>query len=36
KGTGEAAYETVALLPPLEATSPAARALITLLETGGA
>ncbi|MER5294723.1 LysR substrate-binding domain-containing protein [Streptomyces pharetrae] len=36
KGTGEAAYETVALLPPSEATSPAARALITLLETGGA
>ncbi|HZF93226.1 LysR substrate-binding domain-containing protein [Streptomyces sp.] len=36
KGTGEAAYETVALLPPPEATSPAARALITLLETGGA
>ncbi|AIR96591.1 LysR substrate-binding domain-containing protein [Streptomyces glaucescens] len=36
KGTGGAAYETVALLPPPEATSPAARALITLLETGGA
>ncbi|UXY25846.1 LysR family transcriptional regulator [Streptomyces sp. HUAS TT20] len=35
KGTGEAEYETVALLPPETATSPAARALITLLETGG-
>jgi DNA-binding transcriptional LysR family regulator len=34
KGTGEAEYETVALLPPERATSPAARALITLLETG--
>ncbi|MET7684943.1 LysR substrate-binding domain-containing protein [Streptomyces sp. NPDC005423] len=33
KGTGDEAYETVALLPPPEATSPAARALITLLET---
>ncbi|CAL9663921.1 HTH-type transcriptional regulator GltC [Streptomyces sp. enrichment culture] len=36
KGTGEAAYETVALLPPPEATSPAARALMALLETRGA
>ena len=27
-------YETVALLPPPQATSPAARALMTLLETG--
>jgi len=35
KGTGEMVYETVALLPPPEATSPAARALMTLLETGG-
>ncbi|MFF3849152.1 LysR family transcriptional regulator [Streptomyces sp. NPDC002328] len=35
KGTGEVVYETVALLPPPEATSPAARALMTLLETGG-
>ena len=35
KGTGEAAYETVALLPPARATSPAARALMGLLETGG-
>jgi DNA-binding transcriptional LysR family regulator len=35
KGTGEAEYETVALLPPERATSPAARALMTLLETGG-
>jgi DNA-binding transcriptional LysR family regulator len=34
KGTGEAVYETVALLPPPEATSPAARALMGLLETG--
>ncbi|MEU8032023.1 LysR substrate-binding domain-containing protein [Streptomyces sp. NPDC049099] len=34
KGTGEAEYETVALLPPERATSPAARALVTLLETG--
>ncbi|MCX4767505.1 LysR substrate-binding domain-containing protein [Streptomyces sp. NBC_01275] len=36
KGTGEAVYETVALLPPPQATSPAARALMALLETGGA
>ncbi|MGW1915217.1 LysR substrate-binding domain-containing protein [Streptomyces sp. NPDC002076] len=35
KGTGETEYETVALLPPDRATSPAARALVTLLETGG-
>ncbi|MEU1457598.1 LysR family transcriptional regulator [Streptomyces avermitilis] len=32
KGTGETVYETVAILPPSEATSPAARALMTLLE----
>ncbi|GGX70169.1 LysR family transcriptional regulator [Streptomyces anandii] len=31
KGTGEAEYETVALLPTERATSPAARALMTLL-----
>ncbi|MEV5319951.1 LysR substrate-binding domain-containing protein [Streptomyces sp. NPDC052687] len=36
KGTGEAGYETVAVLPPPEATSPAARALMALLETGSA
>jgi DNA-binding transcriptional LysR family regulator len=36
KGTDEAAYETVALLPPPQAASPAARALMTLLETEGA
>ncbi|OIJ93981.1 LysR substrate-binding domain-containing protein [Streptomyces monashensis] len=35
KGADEAAYETVALLPPDRATSPAARALVALLETGG-
>ncbi|MEU2061108.1 LysR substrate-binding domain-containing protein [Streptomyces sp. NPDC013455] len=35
KGWGEREYETVALLPPERATSPAARALVTLLETGG-
>ncbi|MFJ5073085.1 LysR family transcriptional regulator [Streptomyces sp. NPDC088553] len=34
--TGEAVYETVALLPPAQATSPAARALMTLLERGSA
>ncbi|MFI1928449.1 MULTISPECIES: LysR substrate-binding domain-containing protein [unclassified Streptomyces] len=34
KGTGEAVYETVALLPPARSTSPAARALMALLETG--
>ncbi|MFI8891564.1 LysR substrate-binding domain-containing protein [Streptomyces paradoxus] len=35
KGAGDAVYETVALLPPEQATSPAARALMALLETGG-
>ncbi|MGW0420679.1 LysR family transcriptional regulator [Streptomyces sp. NPDC003015] len=35
KDTGETVYETVALLPPAQATSPAARALMALLETGG-
>ncbi|MFF5576034.1 LysR substrate-binding domain-containing protein [Streptomyces luteogriseus] len=35
KGAGDAVYETVALLPPEQATSPAARALMGLLETGG-
>jgi DNA-binding transcriptional LysR family regulator len=35
KDTGAAVYETVALLPPPETTSPAARALMTLLRTGG-
>jgi hypothetical protein len=35
KGTGEAVYETVALLPPRQATSPAARALMALLEASG-
>ncbi|MFG2352302.1 LysR family transcriptional regulator [Streptomyces sp. NPDC048521] len=35
KGTREAEYQTVALLPPDRATSPAARALVTLLETEG-
>ncbi|WP_055527683.1 LysR family transcriptional regulator [Streptomyces graminilatus] len=34
KGTGETVYETVAMLPPPQATSPAARALMALLETG--
>ncbi|CAL9345371.1 HTH-type transcriptional regulator HdfR [Streptomyces sp. enrichment culture] len=33
KGTGGAAYETVALLPAPQATSPAARALMAVLET---
>ncbi|MER6352556.1 LysR family transcriptional regulator [Streptomyces sp. NPDC001634] len=32
KGTGERVYETVALLPPPQATSPAARALMALLK----
>ncbi|MFF8971750.1 LysR family transcriptional regulator [Streptomyces sp. NPDC014995] len=32
KGTGEVVYETVALLPPPQATSPAARALMGLLD----
>ncbi|MET9443448.1 LysR substrate-binding domain-containing protein [Streptomyces sp. NPDC006610] len=36
KGAGDAVYETVALLPPPQATSPAARALMKLLETGSA
>ncbi|MEV5934475.1 LysR family transcriptional regulator [Streptomyces sp. NPDC093250] len=36
KGTGEAAYETVALVPAPRATSPAARALMALLDDGGA
>ncbi|MEU4063459.1 LysR substrate-binding domain-containing protein [Streptomyces wedmorensis] len=31
---GEAVYETVALLPPPQTTSPAARALMSLLERG--
>lgn len=35
KGGHGAEYETVALLPPEQATSPAARALITLLESEG-
>ncbi|MEV7499449.1 LysR substrate-binding domain-containing protein [Streptomyces sp. NPDC093018] len=35
KGTGEAAYETVALLPHEHSTSPAARALVALLESEG-
>ncbi|MGW4735253.1 LysR family transcriptional regulator [Streptomyces shenzhenensis] len=34
KGSGESEYETVALLPPERSTSPAARALMTLLEAG--
>lgn len=34
KGTGDAEYETVALLPPPAATSPAARALMALLDAG--
>ncbi|NEY35386.1 LysR family transcriptional regulator [Streptomyces sp. PRKS01-65] len=33
KDTGETAYETVALLPPPHAASPAARALMAVLET---
>ncbi|AWW41160.1 LysR family transcriptional regulator [Streptomyces sp. AS58] len=32
KGIGDAVYETVALLPPPQATSPAARALMSVLE----
>ncbi len=36
KGTRETVYETVALLPPPQATSPAARALMALLEAEGA
>ncbi|MGX4694089.1 LysR family transcriptional regulator [Streptomyces sp. JNUCC 63] len=35
KGAAETEYETVALLPPEQATSPAARALIALLESRG-
>ncbi|TRO68696.1 LysR family transcriptional regulator [Streptomyces sp. IB201691-2A2] len=35
KADTETPYETVAMLPPPEATSPAARALMSLLETGG-
>ncbi|NEA50913.1 LysR substrate-binding domain-containing protein [Streptomyces sp. SID10815] len=35
KGVGGTAYETVALLPAEQATSPAARALIELLEAEG-
>ncbi|MFB0614565.1 LysR substrate-binding domain-containing protein [Streptomyces sp. AGS-58] len=34
KGVGDTRYETIALLPPEGATSPAARALVTLLERG--
>ncbi|MET8766276.1 LysR substrate-binding domain-containing protein [Streptomyces sp. NPDC004658] len=34
KGAGETEYETAALLPPERATSPAARALVALLEAG--
>ncbi|MFE5140549.1 LysR family transcriptional regulator [Streptomyces fagopyri] len=33
KDAGDAPYETVAMLPPPDATSPAARALMALLET---
>lgn len=33
KGAGDAPYETVAMLPPPDATSPAARALMVLLDT---
>ncbi|MGP2436153.1 LysR substrate-binding domain-containing protein [Streptomyces sp. JW3] len=36
KETDEVLYETVALLPPPQATSPAARALMALLETASA
>ncbi|MPY57926.1 LysR family transcriptional regulator [Streptomyces spongiae] len=32
KGAGETSYDTVAMLPPPEATSPAARALMRLLD----
>ncbi|MFD4260042.1 LysR family transcriptional regulator [Streptomyces sp. NPDC058534] len=34
KDSGASEYETIALLPPVQATSPAARALMGLLETG--
>ncbi|MCX4572379.1 LysR family transcriptional regulator [Streptomyces sp. NBC_01571] len=33
KGAGDAPYETVAMLPPPDATSPAARALMVLLDS---
>ncbi|MFG2474839.1 LysR family transcriptional regulator [Streptomyces fagopyri] len=33
KGAGDTPYETVAMLPPPDATSPAARALMVLLDT---
>lgn len=36
EGTGEPVYETVALLPQAEATSPAARALMALLDDADA
>ncbi|MEU1874104.1 DNA-binding transcriptional LysR family regulator [Streptomyces ambofaciens] len=36
KDTAGTEYETIALLPPAQATSPAARALMGLLETGSA
>ncbi|MFD6327386.1 LysR family transcriptional regulator [Streptomyces sp. NPDC058442] len=36
EGTGEPVYETVALLPPAEAVSPAARALMALLDDADA
>ncbi|MGC0380745.1 LysR family transcriptional regulator [Streptomyces sp. SAI-129] len=36
KDSGGTEYETIALLPPAQATSPAARALMGLLETGSA
>ncbi|MDT0611880.1 LysR family transcriptional regulator [Streptomyces lancefieldiae] len=36
KDSGGTEYETIALLPPAPATSPAARALMGLLETGSA
>ncbi|HET9379887.1 MAG TPA: LysR substrate-binding domain-containing protein [Streptomyces sp.] len=35
RADGDPLYETIALLPPPQATSPAARALMTLLEAGG-
>ncbi|MGV9994468.1 LysR substrate-binding domain-containing protein [Streptomyces sp. NPDC003374] len=35
KGVGGTDYETIALLPPEQATSPAARALMALLDGGG-
>ncbi|MCZ9346573.1 LysR substrate-binding domain-containing protein, partial [Streptomyces sp. TRM76130] len=36
KDTDDVLYETVALLPPAQTTSPAARALMGLLETKSA